>query len=293
MLSRFVSLKEQRAKTLKVSSEEDVSLKNKELVFTKLKSEYEVAVSLQAKGEIDSALCIYQNLVQELKKVDFERTKMKLDENEQYNSFQNLPFDIRLHFLCLKNSAYICEEKGYWEQVESFYSVLAESFWYCVILDTGLVVRMLRTLKKLGDFSFARKICECYLLERKDKFLYREWHLLIHTIGDELVCEWTYNPDDDACSSCDSVLPSPVTQEVISFEAPNLCKIRKPSYFITDKRTLLLWIFIGAFYDSGTVPFDFRSQIQLVDSHEYTGILDTSGNLIFPVSRDYLFHAMQ
>ncbi|GJD08135.1 Uncharacterized protein Gasu2_24420 [Galdieria sulphuraria] len=279
MLQRFVSLKERRAKTSKVSSEDSL-LKNKELIFTKLKNEYEAAISKQREGELDSALIMYGSLVEELKRLaDDVKNTREIDDKIRSLSFQQLPFEFRLHFLCLKNSAYICEEKGRWEEMKSLYSILMDSFADWVVLDTGLVVRMLRALKKVGSFSFARKICEYYLRQKNDKFIYTEWCSLIRIIGDSLIYESQDNADDMSWSNLAS--SSSFIQSTISFEATIPCKSMKPAYFITDARNLLLWILLGAFYDSESVSFDFQSHVQLVHSYESPGILDSSGSVIF------------
>lgn len=290
MLQKFVTLKEQLAETSKVS-DEIAPVKNKEFILTKLKSEYEAGVSLQAKGELDCALCIYGSLVEKLSDLDYVNTIREIAAKECYLSFEQIPFEIRLHFLCLKNSAYICEEKGYWEEMEYLYSILVESFVDCVFLDAGLIIRMLRSLRKIGALSFARKICECYLRQRSDKFIYREWCSLLHLIGDNLMYELqsgNYNSNWSSTSQDTLSLRLSKDLDIVSLEVAKCETTLESSYFVTDARSLLLWILLGAFYDSASVPFDFKSLVSVVKSQGSRGILDSGGSLIFKVSILYL-----
>lgn len=288
MLSRFVSLKEQRTEPSHLS-EKDLQLKNKEFIFTKLKNDFEFAMCMQAKGDLDAALRIYFGLTDKLNNLGYVKTSKEIEEKKKQRLFQKFPFEIRLQFLCLKNCAYICEEKRRWEEMESLYCTLLESFADCVVLDSGLVVRMLRTLKKKGAFSLARKICEYYLRDRKDEFIFRQWYSLVDVIGDRLLLEsHTCNEDDYYYyyyypSHNDASLTSTFPQKPISFDLTRIYKNMEPSYFITDLRTLLLWMMTGVFYDSDTISFDFQAHVQMVESHGSRGILDPQQNLIFSV----------
>eukprot|EP00871_Galdieria_phlegrea_P005561 jgi/Galph1/6005/GphlegSOOS_G4699.1 len=283
---RFAPLRSD-LKTSPNPSTDDFNVTNKESVFTKLRGKYEQAIQLQADGIYDKASLLYQDIITELKSqgfVEVDSTNEKANNIENISSLQKLPFEKRLFYLCLKNSAYICEEQKEWSQAVEFYFVLVSTFASCICKDTGLVIRILTTLKQIGNYSFARKLCEFFLQRKYDAFIHREWCRLLFTIGDILILDDSMDSMKEKALLEDSIKKkSTGIGKSVSFRKPQMYELEQTILPKAHPQSAFLLVLTGILctVDSNTYEFlEEFLQTRYELSTSVSGIQDAMGNVI-------------